>query len=138
MFSRAFVLSGFMRKIVLSIKRKPVNLWLITIVSCLYFLNEFYLKEHTSGLIQSFFVCYFNDLICPLAFIAYSNLILITANREIHKFGWLLLFGLCAGMVWEFVAPLIKASSVTDIMDLACYVSGTLLYWCIMRVFRRE
>ena len=36
--------------------------------------------------------------------------------------------------VWEFFAPVIKPSSVTDVKDLMCYILGTFLYWCIIKL----
>lgn len=127
-----------MRKILISIKKKPINLVLICIVLCLYFLNNLYLKENTSGLLQKFLICHFNDFICPLFFVSYSNLLLITVNRELKKLKWIMLFGLCSGLVWEFFAPVIKPSSVTDFLDLFFYSMGTFLYWIIVKIFSKE
>ena len=124
-----------MRKIFQSIMQKPINLFLMFIVLFLYLLNNLYLKGHTEGCIQRFLLCYFNDLICPLFFIAYSNLLLISVNREIKKLKWIMTFGFCSGLIWEFVAPLIKPSSVTDILDLLFYTVGTFMYWCIVNIF---
>ena len=102
------------------------------IVLCLYFFNNLYLKENTSGLLQKFLICHFNDFMCPIFLFSYSNILLITVNREIKKLNWLMLFGLCSGFVWEFFAPVIKTASVTDAIDLIFYVLGTYLYWIIM------
>jgi hypothetical protein len=123
------------RKIIESIRAKPINLVLIVIVLCLYFLNNNLLKFLTNGLVQYFMICHFNDFICPLFFLAYSNLLLITVRREISQFKWLMLFGFCSGLVWEFFAPVIKPSTTTDIMDLLFYTLGTALYWCIVQAF---
>jgi len=121
-----------MKKILLSIREKPINLILIIIVSILYVFNNVYLKKHTMGIIQKFFICHFNDFICPLLFISYSNLLLITVDKELKKLRWILLFGLCSGLIWEFFAPVIKPSSITDVVDLVFYIMGTFLYWCII------
>lgn len=124
-----------MNKILTSIKAKPVNLILIILVPCLYLLNNLYLKNHTGGVLQYFMICHFNDLICPLFFIAYSNLLLLTVGRELRKLHWVLLFGICAGLIWEFFAPVIKPSATTDWIDLVFYTLGTALYWCILKAF---
>ena len=123
-----------MKKILLSIKLKPVNLILIISVLILYLSNNVYLKNHTNGSMQKFFVCYFNDLICPLLFFSYSNILLICVSKELKKLKWIMLMGLCTGLVWEFFAPVIKPSSVTDVIDLICYLLGTFLYWYIMKL----
>lgn len=121
------------KKIVLSIKEKPVNLILIIMVLCLYLLNNKYLKPCTEGIIQQFFICYFNDLICPLLFISYSNMLLISINKEIKRFKWIMFFGFCSGLVWEFIAPLLNPMSVTDIVDLLFYTLGAFFYWGIIK-----
>jgi hypothetical protein len=123
------------REIITSMKRKPINPVLIGIVLCLYFLNNKFIKAHTDGLLQYFMICHFNDFICPLFFMAYSNLLLISVNREIKHFKWLMLFGFCSGLIWEFFAPVIKPSTTTDIIDVIFYCLGTALYWCIIKVF---
>ena len=83
-------------------------------------------------------ICYLNDLICPLFFVSYSNLLLITINKEIKKLKWLIIFGFCSGLVWEFVAPIIKPHAVKDIVDIIFYLLGTFLYWCIIKLFTKE
>lgn len=44
--------------------------------------------------------------------------------------------GLCSGLIWELFAPIIKSSSVTDIVDLIAYLFGTFLYWCIIKLYK--
>ena len=124
-----------MKKIIASIKARPVNLILMVLVSCLYVLNNTFFKTHTRGAVQYFMICHFNYLICPLFFLAYSNLLLLTVNKELKRFVWIILFGLCSGLIWEFFAPVIKPTAITDLLDLCFYVLGTILYWVILRIF---
>jgi hypothetical protein len=124
-----------MKKLFQSIKQKPINLVLMVIALFLYFLNNTFLKVYTEGVVKKFLICHFNDFICPLFFIAYSNLLLISVNREMKKLKWIMIFGFCSGLIWEFVAPLIKPSSITDMLDLLFYILGTFLYWCIVKLF---
>ena len=123
-----------MHLILTSIKQKPINLILMAIVLCLYFLNNTVFKFCTRGIIQEFMICYFNDFICPLFFISYSNLLLITVNKEIKAYKSLLIFGFCAGVVCEFFAPIIKATATADFVDVVFYILGTSLYWYIINV----
>ena len=123
-----------MAKIFSSIRKTPINLILIIAVLLLYFLNNMFLKWHTTGIVQEFFICYFNDLMCPIFFLSYSNLLLLGINMELKKLHWILLYGFCAGLIWEFVGPLIKVSSVTDFFDLVCYLLGSIFYWGITRL----
>ncbi len=126
----------YLVKILDSIKQKPINMILICIVLFLYIINNIYLKENTSNILNRFLICHFNDFICPLFFVSYSNLLLITVNRELKKLKWIMLFVLCSGLIWEFFAPVIKPSSVTDFIDLFFYMLGTFLYWWITKIYR--
>ena len=127
-----------MKKIADSIRKRPINLILILSVISAYFFNNLFLKEHSSGLLRLFFVCYFNDLICPLFFFAYANLLLITVNREITRLWMTCLIGICTSCVWEFIAPIMKPSSKTDPVDIICYVFGGVVYWAILRYIRNK
>ena len=97
----------------------------------LYLSNNFVLKEISAGVVNYFFVCYFNDLICPFGFVSYTNMMLFFINKKIEKFHHVLIFCFLCGLVWEFIAPLLKESSVTDPCDLFCYCAGGAVYWII-------
>ena len=125
-------------KILNSIHRRPFNIISMVIVSALYVLNNTCIKPNTIGKFHVFMVSYFNDLICPLWFLAYVNLLLITNDKEIIHLWKLLTICLMAGLVWEFVAPLVKKGSVTDPLDLVCYAIGTLAYWIILKGVTRK
>lgn len=127
-----------MKKLIKSIQKRPINLILIASVSSMYLFNNLFLKEHSSGLLRIFFVCYFNDLICPLFFFSYANLLLITVNKEISCLWGVCLISLCTSCVWEFVAPLIKPSSTTDPLDIVCYLTGGIAYWIILRYIKSK
>ena len=75
----------YMKKIVESIRKRPVNLMLLILVVFAYWINNLFLKEHSGGLLRVFFIGYFNDLICPLFFFSYANMLLITVGKEIAR-----------------------------------------------------
>ena len=127
-----------MHKLIDSIKKRPLNIILIFIVAILYVVNNIWLKDLVSYNIRWFFVCYFNDLICPLLFLSYCNLLLLTTNREVTSLKALFLIGLAVGVIWEFGAPILKPTSTTDLMDIVCYLMGSILYWFILRLNIKE
>ena len=85
-----------------------------------------------------FFIGYFNDLICPLFFFSYANMLLITVGKEIARLWVICLVSLCTSCVWEFVAPLMKPSSTTDPLDIFCYITGGVVYWAILRYIKNK
>ena len=127
-----------LNKIIKSIKTSPLNLILIVVALAGYIINNAVLKEISGGFFKVFFVGYFNDLLCPLFFVSYVNLLLITQGKELRKMHHILLLCLLAGIVWEFLAPLFKKSSVTDMWDIACYLIGGAVYRLIFLCFSRK
>lgn len=127
-----------MKLILQSIAKRPLNIVLILLVIILYFFNNLYLKEYAPETLKVFFVGYFNDLICPLLFFSYVNILLQTVNKELTKPGTILLIGICVSVVWEFVAPILKPSSVTDPVDIICYITGSMAYWLLLHCSVRK
>ena len=127
-----------MKKIYQGIKRYPFNLCIVAIVIILYFINNLFLKKYTSGIVQEFFICFFNDLMAPVFLLAYANILAITRNMRIVKLLYIELICLGSGCVWEFLAPVFKKGSVTDVLDLCCYLVGGILYWFIIHVRERK
>ena len=128
----------YMKKIVESIRKRSVNLMLLILVVFAYWINNLFLKEHSGGLLRVFFIGYFNDLICPLFFFSYANMLLITVGKEIARLWVICLVSLCTSCVWEFVAPLMKPSSTTDPLDIFCYITGGVVYWAILRYIKNK
>lgn len=114
-----------------TIKKNKVNFFLIGFSLSFYLLNNLIFKIYSTGEYHYFFVCYFNDLLCPLFFVSYTNIMLSLINKRIEKLYHIILYCFLCGFVWEFVAPLLKEGSVTDFYDLICYCIGGLLYWII-------
>ena len=122
-----------MQKIIESIKKRPLNIILMITAVILYQLNNYYFKPYKEFFLHDFFTSYFNDLICPFFFLGYTNLLLISNNKEVTSLKILLIICLSAGCIWEFVAPFFKKESVTDTYDLICYAIGTLGYWMLLK-----
>lgn len=117
-----------------SIAEKPLNGILIITVLTLYFLNNNYLKQHTTGIIRYICVCHLNDYLCGVLFVAYSNIFLYTRGYYLHKLLYILLFCFFAGLFWEFVVPFIRPDSTSDWIDVFCYVLGGFTYWVLSKI----
>ncbi len=126
-----------MGKVKAVICKKPVNFILIFLIIGLFQLNNHFLKAHTQGLLHEFLKCHLNDFMCPFWILGYSNFLLAFQKKEIRKLWAVLLFCLVTGVVWEYVAPFLKPTSVSDWRDLLCYIAGGLAYWCLIRVLEK-
>ena len=65
--------------------KKQLDFLLIVSTASLYLLNNFIFKKISTGLTHYFLICYFNDLICPLAFLAYVNIMLAFVQKQLAK-----------------------------------------------------
>ncbi len=122
-------------KVVKSLKGFPLNGYLIIIIMSLYCLNRFYFKTHSSGWINYILCCHFNDVLCGTLFIAYSNVFLNTRNLAMVRLHSIIPFCFCAGLVWEFIAPIIRPGSVSDWIDVGCYVLGGIIYFSVNKIW---
>ncbi len=113
----------------------------LILVSCilLFGLNTVFLKGVLIDLIpQSFFtvfsICYFNDVLGGISFLAYTNILIwlihpsIEFTRLIHV---IIFIGFC-GVFWEYAAPAFIKYSTTDPLDICAYVTGGVIYWGII------
>lgn len=110
---------------------KKKNFIVIGITAIFYTINQSIKAKIPIEPIRWFMSCYFNDTIGGLTFIAYCNIVFSFKNREMVKL-WqieLLLFG--AGFFWEYVTPMFRANTVSDIWDIFAYMIGGVSYWLI-------
>lgn len=111
-----------------------VNMSICLIV---FTLNNVWLKDITTGTLNMLCRCYLNDLVCPLFFLGYCQVIFIWIKNEIKSYSILLLIGMMAGVIWEYFAPVINPKSVTDPLDLLCYFLGINIYYAITFIWEK-
>lgn len=116
-----------------SIQTCPLNLVLFFVVFALYHLNNYILKSKTSGILNHILTCHFNDFMGGLLFVAYTNVILLTRKNMLSKLPHILLFCLGAGLFWEFATPLFYKDTVSDWIDVGCYILGGFVYWLLLK-----
>lgn len=105
----------------------------IIVVAILYLLNNCIFKQldFIDIKLKWFLVCYFNDLICPFGFLSYLNFLFKFLNYRIKSIWEILLWCLGSGLIWEYLAPFIKSSAVSDPYDLLCYLIGGVGYYLL-------
>lgn len=54
---------------------------------------------------------------------------LIWAGYEIKHFKHYICISVLMGIIWEYFAPIINPKSVTDVIDIFCYILGTFFYY---------
>lgn len=99
----------------------------------LYFCNQFIKTRVSIDLMRWFLSCYFNDIIGGITFIAYCNIIFDYYNKKMANLWQTEFLLFCSGLFWEYITPLFRPNTVTDILDIIAYMIGGLLYWLIIR-----
>ncbi len=115
------------------LKNEKFDLLLIFVFGELYLINKIFLSDLNLPFLRYFLRCYCNDLICPLVFLPIVNIILAFGKYKVCRFVHLLSVGFTAGLFWEYVVPLFVEDSVSDPIDLCCYVLGTIFYWIALK-----
>lgn len=121
-----------------SVLKRRVNPLCIGIAIIVYCLNKLILMRISFGPMETFFRCYLNDLVCPLLFLGYCQILLILIDYEFRSYKSCLLLGMSAGIVWEYFAPVINPKAVSDPWDLLCYFGGSSIYFMFMKIGQRR
>lgn len=117
-----------------SYNEAPLNFYLSIISFLLYCVNQRYWKTHTEGSIHYLLQCHFNDFLAGVLLTSYSNFFLTMLGKPIARLHHIMLYCIGVGLFWEYAIPLVKASSVSDPIDILCYVLGGFVYWCLYRL----
>lgn len=107
---------------------------IIIAVAILYLINQSVKSSTDIEIVGTFLRCYYNDLICGIAFPAYCNLLLRTNNRSLDKLWKIVLLLLICGIVWETVPVVLFDHGVSDIFDIFYYIAGGMFYYIIQKI----
>ena len=111
-----------------ALRRRPINIAFIIIFMGLYTLNRLFLIHITEGVTNQFCRWHLNDLICPLVILPYIEVLVLSNGYEIVSIVKIISIGLCCAFIWEYVIPIFKVSSISDPLDVVCYLLGSFLY----------
>ena len=103
---------------------------LIFVVLFFYCLNRFF-GLFSAILPHDFALYHLNDLFGGIVFPSYVNAILILSKYRVRvrTISKILAIELVCAFVWEGLAPLFLPWSTGDILDVACYLFGGVLYF---------
>lgn len=99
--------------------------YMLSIIWILYFGNKYYLRTYLQFWM---FRNHFNDVLAGMLLsLAVCVLSRVWLGKELPA-GWILYIVLCAGVYWEFVAPMYLSYSISDKWDIVAYITGGMLY----------
>ena len=99
----------------------------------MYLINQVTKYNYSVVIVRRIMVGYFNDFIGSITFLAYCSIILNFYNDNIKMNIWQaeLLTMLC-GIFWEYITPMFRKNTVSDVYDIFAYMFGGIVY-CILR-----
>lgn len=110
------------------------NIVVIFITLLLYIVNQLVKTKIDHDLIRYVCVCYYNDIIGSVTFIAYCNVVLSFRKRAFDTLFKIEIVLFIAGLFWEYITPLFRSNTTTDIWDIVAYLIGGFIYWLIYKV----
>lgn len=120
------------------IMSRKKNLFIIGITLVLYGLNQSIKTDIPIEPIKWFMTCYFNDIIGGITFIAYCNMVFGLYSRKVLELWQIELLMFFSGIFWEYITPMFRANTISDVWDILAYMLGGFIYWLITRKERNE
>ncbi len=105
------------------------NLYICITSLIICILNTLLCKHISTSPVKVFLTSYLKDFIGAIAFIACCNIILSFFKKEFYKLSYIIIFMLFCGLFWEFITPIYRENSVSDIYDIYAYILGGIMYW---------
>ncbi len=114
------------------------NIVYITIFLALYITNKYHIIVFDNLYVAYFMRCYFNDIVGSVAMLFVMRVLLLPFNKPAPlKLYHIEVFMFLCGIFWEFVTPLYRKDTTTDILDIIAYMVGGAIYW-IMTLIERK
>lgn len=121
-------------RISILLKRQKWDICCLLCCVAAYFANRYLFRP-----LDSFFRCYFNDLIAMPAMLAYINLCLgVMVNKEVATLRTTFYITAICAFFWEVVAIWVKPTAIFDSLDLLSYFIGATVYFGVKRKARRS
>ena len=105
------------------------NFYIIGITVILYVINQYIKTRIPVEFIRWFLSCYFNDFIGGITFAAYCNMIFGFYNKRLDKLWQIQILIFISGLFWEYITPMYRENTVSDLWDIVAYMCGGFLYW---------
>lgn len=112
-------------------KRTKINLNIFIVCLVIYSINRLTNVLYYIPYLSYILRYHFNDYLAGIVFLAYLNIILgLSKYQHIRVLKWsnVIFTGLLIGVFWEYITPIYKSDSTSDIIDVICYVLGAISY----------
>lgn len=112
-------------------KFTKINLNILMVCLAIYFVNRLTNDTYYIPYLSYILRYHFNDYLAGIVFLAYLNIILAISKYKhikVLKLSQVIFTGILIGTFWEYITPIYKSDSTSDIIDVICYVLGAISY----------
>lgn len=120
------------------IKVNITNLVIFLTAMIIYILNQGIFKKMSASIFSGFSNDYLNDCLAPFVLLSFSSIFISFWGAKLQNALHIALIIIPSIIIWEFVTPLYKKTSVTDMRDVICYVTSASIYWLIIKIWERK
>lgn len=118
-----------------------VNLQIIILTLAIYIINIKLTGKINIQWVHFLCSSYLNDFVGGIFYIAILNTIFyyFMNKKAITSLIYIEIVLLICGIVWEYITPFFRKSTVTDIVDILVYMFSGVIYWlCISKAIRKK
>jgi hypothetical protein len=101
-------------------------------------INQTLLKFRFDGVIGTFFNYYFNDVLAALLILVWTNVLMSLIDRQFDNIFHIFLLTFTIALFWEYVTPLYKSGSTSDVLDVLAYLLGGVIYTIFIRLNKQK
>ena len=134
----AVLLALFIFSVIGQIMPKRKNIIIISVTIVIYLINQAIKEQIPIEIVRWFMSCDFNDTIGGMTFMAYCNIVFSFYHRKMVKLWQIELLMLFCGIFWEYITPLYRKNTISDVWDVLSYMIGGFLYWLIIKKTRNS
>ena len=112
-------------------KFTKINLNIFVVCLAIYFVNRLTNDTYFIPYLSYILRYHFNDYLAGIVFLAYLNIILAISKYKyikVLKLSQVIFTGILIGTFWEYITPIHKNDSTSDIIDVISYVLGAISY----------
>lgn len=101
------------------------------VLSAICIANKANLLSSKNICIEYFLNCYLNDILGTIVFLLCFSEILYAIKKDITlRLIHIELIVLFCGVFWEYITPIYRQDTISDMWDIIAYLFGGLCFWC--------
>lgn len=115
--------------------KQSERLVVFIIAVSLALVNKYFINVGNTGVLSTFMNWYFNDIVGACGYCSYCDYAsVLFTEKSLTRYSLFLLI-LISGIVWEYITPMFREDTISDVYDIVAYIIGAGIYIVIRNVF---